>query len=476
MTNEHGKFDDSARGANPDLNLSVAASQLALQEVQTTQMAGNRLPTTSQSSADSLSFGNIYADTANPNLSLNKYLLNSVDDSDSTQQKLEQQSDSLAGTASVSVDRLAGKYPDAGLPAKMTGTTIDADVMYKLNISHPPSAQDQQNLDDYADAVMSKAQGMNLNTVRLGAYWDQIMKDPNNPNYAELDAFMQAAQNHGLKVVLTVGEKAPGYPEYYFPQYKPGQSHSGSAGLPPTSSHNVVNFVKDVSDHIASETTTGGAPGIGNAVAMWQVENEPYDASGKDNYWLSPDQVNQEIATLRASDNGRRPIMETFWSDNRQVQRLNQAFANPNVDVVGIDVYSRTGDEPQNSADSSADKIRTQDIPQYVENLARASGKPAMIAELQADPWGGTNGNHQNDFNPTSDTVNSLYNQEQSNGFSDVLFWRLDANLNADNHIDAPNLSAAQIIDRIRNPLNYDYSESGITQAERQIAQTDSGA
>ena len=130
---------------------------------------------------------------------------------------------------------LQKKFPDAGLPARMIGTNIDDAVMYD------PKVDPQK--------VMAQLEATGMNSVRLGAYWDHIQPSgPGGADFARLDEWLAAAEQHHVKVVLTVGAKAPNWPEYHFPQWaRPADAKDVSKD--PRFCANVEAFVRLVAEH-----------------------------------------------------------------------------------------------------------------------------------------------------------------------------------------------------------------------------------
>src|SRR5207248_2409932 len=59
--------------------------------------------------------------------------------------------------------------------------------------------------------------GLDSRIVRLGAYWDDIEPRPGVYDFRALDWQMDLAAQSGRAVVLSVGMKAPRWPEYFLP-------------------------------------------------------------------------------------------------------------------------------------------------------------------------------------------------------------------------------------------------------------------
>lgn len=290
-----------------------------------------------------------------------------------------------------SMTDLQKKFPRAGLPDRMVGTTIDDQALAMPGMT--------------PDKLMDRAKAMGFNTVRLGAYWNQIQPTKDGqPNFAQLDALLAAAQKRGIRVVLTVGAKAPSWPEYQVPTWAAAPNVKD-----PCSSEafrqSTERFVGMVAKRYADNA----------AIAMWQVENEPFDPSGPKNAIMRGDEVTKEAALLRKADGGRRPLLINVWSDGDRRPQLEKAFQI--ADIVGLDVY-------KHSSIAQGAFERTVGLPLEALRLSKQTGKPAMIAELQADNWGPYKAN-------AADTT-ALAKQLEGFGYRDMLFWRLAQNLKDD--------------------------------------------
>jgi hypothetical protein len=289
-----------------------------------------------------------------------------------------------------SMASLQAKFPEAGLPDRMVGTTIDNQLL-----NQPGTDPDQ---------LMAKVAAMGFNTVRLGAYWDEMQaKGPGETDFSKLQALLDAAERHHVRVVLTVGAKGPNWPEFHVPKWAepPAGRHPSNDA---TFRGRSEAFVRAVAEHFKDHP----------AIAMWQVENEPFDPSGPKQRDLSTSMVSDEIQILRQADGHRRPVMINCWSDGDRKGQIDHAFAL--ADLVGLDVYRNTG-----GAGPLGSEARTTAIPAYALELAKKTGKPAVIAELQADDWGRYRANGQD--------VTDLTHHLERMGYENVLFWRLDQNV-----------------------------------------------
>ena len=65
------------------------------------------------------------------------------------------------------------------------------------------------------DAALDAAPSL----VRLGAYWNEIEPAPGDYDFSNLDWLLDQAEARQQRVLLTVGMKAPRWPEYYLPRW-----------------------------------------------------------------------------------------------------------------------------------------------------------------------------------------------------------------------------------------------------------------
>lgn len=285
------------------------------------------------------------------------------------------------------------RFPAARLPEHLAGTTIDHGALRTHG----------------AETLMARAAAMGMNTVRYGPFWNDIEREgPGSGDLQVVDELLDAAERHGIRVIFTVGEKAPAWPEHHIPVWlrdgepearvRGGLDMSGNERFRSETMRWVERLVRHVGDH--------------PAVAMWQVENEPYDQSGPELSYLSKEMVRDEVELVRRLDGGRLPILVTSWSEGDRGSNLDEAFEV--ADVVGIDVYQQFPYDPLN-----LDRFgRTTGLPSRALELAKQTGKPAIIAELQSEDW--------TDAKTTAEQVRANTDHLERLGFEDILWWRIN--------------------------------------------------
>lgn len=204
-----------------------------------------------------------------------------------------------------------------------------------------------------------------LSYVRLGSYWSEIESRNAHYDYQALTEWLDVFERRQQNVVLTVGVKAPRWPEFYYPDFI---THKDSSH--PETQSKLLDFIRHTITHVRHY----------RCISHWQVENEPLDPSGPINEHISSQLLEQEISLVRQLD--PRPILLTLWG-NALRRRGFLPQVSELADIVGIDLYYR----------QFAGSILGKHIYTGPENEAKLrqtlsqSSKPIWITELQAEPW-----------------------------------------------------------------------------------------
>ncbi|OLP17169.1 hypothetical protein BST81_17620 [Leptolyngbya sp. 'hensonii'] len=235
---------------------------------------------------------------------------------------------------------------------------------------------------DYQQAF-SAICSLGWDVIRLCGYWFEIEPVADRYNFTVLDWLLEESQRYPVDIVLTVGMKAPRWPEYHFPDWVKQAAKTDQTSRPldhdRTIADRTLNFTTTLLQHARQRPN----------LKYWQVENEPAIrqpiTSGR---WLSPEFVRQETDLVRSlSLPGQKILLTTAIgmpfalspADDRAFrQSLEQA------DAVGINVYTKIG---------LGLGLYLQPSPLYWYRLQTwqqamaQQGREAWIAEAQAEPW-----------------------------------------------------------------------------------------
>lgn len=219
-----------------------------------------------------------------------------------------------------------------------------------------------------------------LKWVRLGCYWEEIEKRKGTYDFSGMKGLLDACTRLNIKVVMTIGMKAPRWPEYYIPSWL-----ADTLRLPKNGRIDTKNNVLTENLFSYMAKTIQAIRGY-ECIQCWQVENEPLDQSGPLNLSISEELLQEEINLVRTSDPAR-PIQVNVWG-NELTGRGNFLRAEKYADSIGLDLYTRV---PALKIFNLRTVTGPRDPDHTIRSLIsamRKRGKPVWINELQAEPWG----------------------------------------------------------------------------------------
>jgi len=229
-------------------------------------------------------------------------------------------------------------------------------------ISHRQLDQLQLN----TTSALEQALSMGFCHLRLPTYWSEVESEPNHYDFSLIKSWLKKCEVSHQPVVLTLGLKAPRWPEFYWPNY-------------------IQNRLADEAENhsrilsLIAETVT--QLGEFSCISHWQVENEPLNPSGPTQDTIPFELLAHEVQLVRELD--ERPVLTTTWANNLKSAQLLEQLSSIS-DVVGIDLYYHQylhrllGRSLYTGPETSDQKLR-----QMITDLA----KPVWITELQAEPW-----------------------------------------------------------------------------------------
>lgn len=206
---------------------------------------------------------------------------------------------------------------------------------------------------------------LHFDVIRLGCYWDEIQTSQNSYTYSSIRGLLDICEKNNQKVVMTLGMKAPRWPEFYIPSCLKTNS-------PKEASSHVLNYLEKTVKELKNYS----------CIQYWQVENEPLNPVWPDQRCIRFDDLQQEVSLIRRLDS-KRKIIINLWGNETS---LTKTFAQAEkiADIVGLDIYYKQhvrhifGLDLYNSPKLSDTSIK---------KLITDSPKPVWITELQAEPW-----------------------------------------------------------------------------------------
>jgi hypothetical protein len=229
-----------------------------------------------------------------------------------------------------------------------------------------------------------------FDVIRLAAYWDDLEPEDGVYDFRSLDWQVAHVASKEIPIVLTVGMKAPRWPEYFIPPWlyrelrlPKGSDVSRHAKL----RQRTLRFIEAVVRRYRDE----------KMIRYWQVENEPLDRTGPGYWWISPAFVKEEVDLVRRLDPEDRPIvMTTVTYPNPLLRRFMYLFMRHDTideafrlgDILGVNVYPVVGHRwlfKRSYYWTTPEERRTY-LTSILKRRSRGK-KPVWVTELQAEPW-----------------------------------------------------------------------------------------
>ena len=286
---------------------------------------------------------------------------------------------------------------------------------------------------DYRSAF-KRLEAMHFRVIRLSSYWDQV----DSEGYDQLDWLMNEAQRARQPIVLTVGMKALGWPEFFVPAsvtdlatLNQGQDVASDSSLRAATLAFVEATVLRYRDN--------------PALVGWQIENEPFNRAGPQRLWIDAGFLRDEISSVRQLDGHHRRLIVNAFShfnlvfdqasarqgfDLRQwlgfdadsAERDSLAVLNRG-DVLGLDVYTAIGYQFLGQDHLSRADGDWPERLARVRELAKRQGKQAWITEAQAEPWESAEDSYTDPKSTNPAAIRSIFENLKDAGYGTVLFW-----------------------------------------------------
>lgn len=215
---------------------------------------------------------------------------------------------------------------------------------------------------DWKEAYSAILDEMDTEYIRLSTYWDRIEKFEGRSRYRDVDFMMNEAAKRNKKVILTLGERQPRWPECHTPAWAKLITEER---LREKEEQFIQGIVSRYKSHPALE--------------MWQLENEPFlEFFGKCNFIIDKDTMKGYINLIREIDDDNLIMITASGELSTWFDEIHLA------DVFGTTMYRY---------------VHNKYIgfwhyffvpPSFYRVKAAIWGKPleaVYIAELQAEPW-----------------------------------------------------------------------------------------
>lgn len=168
---------------------------------------------------------------------------------------------------------------------------------------------------DWQKTYLAMINDLKVDNIRLIAYWDDIEATQDEFIFDDLDWQLEQLEGKDVDVILTVGRRAPRWPECHDPEWI-----HGLASL--AIQQQQLEFVSATVERYRKNQN----------ITAWQIENEPLFA------WFghcpkpSKDFLEEEVALVRSLD--RRPIILTDSGELNHWQGAGSI-----ADTLGVTLY-----------------------------------------------------------------------------------------------------------------------------------------
>ncbi len=144
---------------------------------------------------------------------------------------------------------------------------------------------------DWQKAYLATIDDLQVKKIRIPVYWDWIEKKEGEYDFADLDWQLDQARQRGVEVILAIGQKVPRWPECFVPEWAGNDDAKRKESL--------LKLLEVIVNRYKNHS----------AVAIWQVENEPFLDFGICPEFDS-DLLDEEIETVKKNDS-QKGIMVT---------------------------------------------------------------------------------------------------------------------------------------------------------------------
>ena len=248
-------------------------------------------------------------------------------------------------------------------------------------------------------------------TIRLGCYWNEIEKERGKFNFSQIENLLKKSDQRNLEIILTVGMKAPRWPEYYLPLWLKScfpEKRGGYLSKNPKVKKYTLRFIKRAVSFLKKFSS----------IKTWQVENEPLDPSGPRQSQIDKEFLKEEIKLVRKLD-PQRKILINFWGNKLSKRNLVSKIID-STDKIGLDVYFKVPTLLGYTGPEDNTKYFKTEIRRW-----KKAGKEVILTELQAEPW------ERNEIvtkKPNPPSMNPKILRENLEkvknwGVSTILFW-----------------------------------------------------
>lgn len=199
--------------------------------------------------------------------------------------------------------------------------------------------------------------------LRLPGYWDVLEKDKDKYDFSETDFLFNEAEKRKAKVILSLGEKQPRWPECQIPNWAKGLKLEDRR-------QRILEFISKVVERYKNSSS----------LVAWQVENEPFlPFFGENCDSVDKKSLKAEVDLVRSLSNKKVIVSDSgelgSWIVPMQLS-----------DIFGTTLYRDVYNPVMGYFSYPLLPYLYNLKSQLVRMLAPANQKTVII-ELQSEPW-----------------------------------------------------------------------------------------
>lgn len=276
-------------------------------------------------------------------------------------------------------------------------------IQYGVTFSYPYA---QMLGIDWKRAYERTVQDLGFKTMRLPVYWNLTEPEKGRYDFENLDYQVRLAENNNVKLVLSVGNRVPRWPECHTPGWAKSLSEDEFE-------NRVLSFIETV---VLRYKASG-------ALEIWQVENEPFLSGFGECPPLRPELLDKEISLVKKLDPGKPVLISdsgelSMWLE---AGKKGDIFGTTFYRYVYSDVFKR---------------YWVNYVPYWVYRLRAGMlrlfnpKKPIYIIELQSEAWT-TNGINSTPIEEQYKTMSmekfeSVLGAARATGFEKQYLWGVE--------------------------------------------------
>ncbi|MFZ5438057.1 MAG: endo-1,4-beta-xylanase [Patescibacteria group bacterium] len=219
------------------------------------------------------------------------------------------------------------------------------------------------------EPALAKALTLNFSHLRLGCYWSEIEPAKNNYNFSKINQLLEKCEVANQPVILTIGVKAPRWPEFYWPEHIKEKNFTHLV-----TQQKIINFLEKIVEKLKKY----------QCITYWQVENEPLDPSGPSNLVIPLSFLKKEIELVKNLDH--RKVLINFWGNDLLTRKLIYKIEDQ-ADLIGLDLYPKQFVKKILGKNIYKNYFGFHQPKNKLLNTLKNINQKIIITELQAEPW-----------------------------------------------------------------------------------------